>query len=76
MKNYALKVRHNGEHVYLRKNGLILKTGINEIIELKELYPASIIVRFRKRRNKKANVIFKIGSDKNRRTQRNAFELR
>ena len=67
MKNYALKVRYNGEHVYLRKNGLILKTEINDIIELKELYPASIIVRFRKRRNKKTNVVSKVGRNGNRR---------
>ena len=36
MKNYALRVRHNGEHVYLKsENGSIFKTGIDEIIRLK-----------------------------------------
>ena len=53
MNNFALKVRFNGEHVYLKESGLILKKSYVEISELKELYPASIIVRFRKRRNKK-----------------------
>ena len=52
MNNFALKVRFNGEHVYLKQSGLILKKSYVEISELKELYPASIIVRLRKRRNK------------------------
>ena len=68
MKNYALRVRYNGEHVYLKsENGSIFKAGIDEIIRLKNSYPASIIVRLRKRRNKKTNVVSKVGRNGNRR---------
>ena len=76
--------RDGNKHVYSCHIGcapLDLKAsfnaaGIDEIIRLKNSYPASIIVRLRKRRNKKTNVVSKVERNGDRRASRNAFELR